>query len=186
MLFLFGMVIVVLSLFLGTTTVSVKACRKTTSSQGFSYCLLQHKKSWYDAKRVCEGHGLQLVSFTSNEEETRVREEMIETKNLVWTGLHKNQSVAEKCSGACGYVWADGTCPQYKNWPAEKCVVITEKTKQWKGRACDKKFHFICKEKGTSTMLSNFNLRRRANARNVSTSFLPYGGITYFIKPIKP
>ena len=24
-------------------------------------------------------------------------------------------------------------------------------------------------------------LRRRANARNVSTSFLPYGGITYFI-----
>ena len=25
------------------------------------------------------------------------------------------------------------------------------------------------------------SLRRRANARNVSTSFLPYGGITYFI-----
>ena len=24
-------------------------------------------------------------------------------------------------------------------------------------------------------------LRRRANARNVSTSFLPYGGITHFI-----
>ena len=31
------------------------------------------------------------------------------------------------------------------------------------------------------TVSSCISLRRRANARNVSTSFLPYGGITYFI-----
>ena len=28
------------------------------------------------------------------------------------------------------------------------------------------------------------SLRRRANARNVSTSLLPYGGITYFINSV--
>ena len=41
----------------------------------------------------------------------------------------------------------------------------------------------VSKETGAALALALqfHSLRRRANAQNISTSFLPYGGITYFI-----
>ncbi|XP_069815227.1 macrophage mannose receptor 1-like [Dendropsophus ebraccatus] len=113
------------------------------------------EKSWYEARDFCRAIGGDLLSITSNEEETAVLAMMSSHSAFykpIWMGL-------EYSNPDEGSTWSDGSPFSYDSWyygepetdnGQESCGALFGFRLKWRILHCDTRWHWICKlKKGT-------------------------------------
>uniref|UniRef100_A0A8C3LCY8 Secretory phospholipase A2 receptor n=1 Tax=Chrysolophus pictus TaxID=9089 RepID=A0A8C3LCY8_CHRPC len=104
--------------------------------------------SWHEARAACQAQGGDLLSITSPEEQSYIRQLNI-TDTVLWTGLNQLEEGA-------GWQWSDGAPLVFVNWRADvsedrpsenHCAVMSSKLKYgWKSYLCESGFPFVCKK----------------------------------------
>uniref|UniRef100_A0A3P9HM81 C-type lectin domain-containing protein n=1 Tax=Oryzias latipes TaxID=8090 RepID=A0A3P9HM81_ORYLA len=145
---------------------SLNACDLTNGWVPFgSNCYklnTQTRKSWSAARLDCVQEGGDLVSITSEEENTYVAESP--TGISLWMGGH--DSVTEG-----GWEWTDGSPFRYIRWNAgnpddyygEDCLSILINNGYWNDDNCEYDRGYICKRRGEKRHFTLMRLHAPTN-----------------------
>ncbi|XP_061197671.1 C-type lectin domain family 4 member M-like [Saccostrea echinata] len=136
-----------------TKDIPSKSCPSDWSSFGSScYMIIKQKKSWDDAAVKCLRYGAKLVEIETKEENDFLKQTLINTNDIYWTG-----GIDEVTEGR--FVWASTGNPlTFKDWndgepndynKREDCLDFSKgfnRRKLWNDNRCESKFYFVCEK----------------------------------------
>ncbi|XP_062587632.1 low affinity immunoglobulin epsilon Fc receptor-like [Saccostrea cucullata] len=129
------------------------SCPPDWSSFGSScYIVIKQKKSWDDAAIKCLRYGAKLVEIETKEENDFLKQTLINTNDIYWTG-----GIDDVTEGQ--FVWASTGSPlSFKDWNTgepndyrknEDCVDFSKgfnRRGHWNDNRCHSTFYFVCEK----------------------------------------